>query len=127
MSLASFCVIVGVWEIVFGLPMLIRPAATIRWLRDTLEDHTTMRLIGFFFLVISVLVLSEGAQIGTDVLGLVRLFAWLTAGKCLLLCWWPRQFRRMTDLWFSNAAVVRCFGVLATAIGVWLLDLSGSI
>jgi hypothetical protein len=33
----------------------------------------------------------------------------------------------MTDLWFSNAAVVRCFGVLATAIGVWLLDLSGSI
>ena len=127
MSIASFCVIVGVWEIVFGLPMLIRPAATIRWLRDTLEDHTTMRLIGFFFLVISVLVLSEGARIGTDILGLVRLFAWLTAGKCLLLCWWPRHFRRMTDLWFSNAAVVRCFGVLATAIGVWLLDLSGSI
>ena len=127
MSIASFCVIVGVWEIVFGLPMLVRPAATIRWLRDTLEDHTTMRLIGFFFLVISVLVLSEGAQIGTDVLGLVRLLAWLTAGKCLLLCWWPRQFRRMTDLWFSNAAVVRCFGVLATAIGVWLLDLSSSI
>ena len=127
MSLASFCVIVGVWEIVFGLPMLIRPAATIRWLRDTLEDHTTMRLIGFFFLVISVLVLSEGARVGTDGPGLVRLLAWLTGGKCLLLCWWPRQFRRMTDLWFSNAAVVRCFGVLATAIGVWLLDLSSSI
>jgi hypothetical protein len=86
-----------------------------------------MRLVGFFFLVISVLVLSEGARVGTDGPGLVRLLAWLTAGKCLLICWWPRQFTRMTDLWFSNAAVVRCFGVLATAIGVWLLDLSGSI
>jgi uncharacterized protein YjeT (DUF2065 family) len=127
MTLSSFCVIVGVWELVFGLPMLVRPAATIRWLRDTLKDPTMMRLIGFFFLVISVLVLSEGARVGGDGPGLVRLLAWVTGGKCLLICWWPRQFARMTDLWFSNAAVVRCFGVLATAIGVWLLDLSGSI
>ncbi len=127
MSIASFCVIVGVWEIVFGLPMLVRPAATIRWLRDTLGDHTTMRLIGFFFLVISVLVLSEGARVGGDGPGLVRLLAWVTGVKCLLICWWPRQFAGMTDRWFHNATVVRCGGLLATAIGVWLLDLSGSI
>ena len=127
MSLASFCVIVGVWEIVFGLPLLIRPAATMRWIQDTVEDHTTTRLVCFFFLVISVLVLSEDARVGTDGPGLVRLLAWVTGVKCLLICWGPRQFARMTDWWFPNATVVRCGGLLATAFGVWLLDLSGSI
>jgi hypothetical protein len=126
MSLASFCVIVGVWECVLGLPLLIRPAATIQWIKDTLEDHTMTRLIGFFFLVISVLVLSEGARVGTDGPGLVRLLAWMTGGKCLVMCWWPRLARKKV-VWFSNETVVRCLGVLVTAIGVWLLDLSGSI
>ena len=126
MSLSTFCVILGVYEIILGIPLIVRPAATGLWIRGVVKEEILMRLIGFFFLVIGVLVLSEGTSVGTDSAGIVRLLAWVTAIKCIFLCWWPRWFSALKDWYWRKPGLLRVFGVLATALGVWLLAVSSS-
>lgn len=127
MSLSTFCVIVGIYEIMLGVPLVVRPAVTGIWIRGFMKEDLLMRLIGFFFLVIGVLVLREGTSIGTDSAGIVRFLAWVITIKCFFLCWWPRWFSAMKDWYWEKPRLLRVFGVLATAFGVWLLGVSSSI
>jgi len=127
MSLAAFCIIVGVYEIMIGVPLVVRPVMTLRWLENALKEDTLLRLICLFFLIIGVLVLSRGTTIGIDSAGLVRLLAWVTAIKCCFLCWWPQWVHGMIDWCWDKPKVMRLFGAFATALGVWLLKVSASI
>lgn len=127
MSLATFCVIVGVYEILVGVPLVVKPAATASWFEDAMKNDPLLRLLGFFFLVISALVLVRGAAVGLDSAGLVRLLAWVSAFKCFLLCWWPQQVIAMKDWYWNRPQLMRVLGVIATALGVWLLNVSRSI
>jgi len=127
MSLATFCIIVGIYEVMIGLPMVVRPAVTSRWFEGALKEDTLLRLVCYFFLVIAVLVLSEGAAISASNEGIVRFLAWATAGKCIVICWWPQWVIAMKGWYWGKPKVIRVFGVAATALGVWLLNVSCSI
>ena len=127
MSLATFCIILGVYEVMIGLPLVVKPQATASWLENAMKNDPLLRLLGFFFLVISVLVLVRGAVVGLDSAGLVRLLAWVCAFKCFLLCWWPHRVLAMKDWYWDKPQLMRVLGCVATALGVWLLNVSRSI
>ncbi|MEC9476781.1 MAG: hypothetical protein VX764_07065 [Planctomycetota bacterium] len=127
MSLATFCIIVGIYEIMIGLPLVVKPQETANWFEGVIKNDLLLRLIGFLFLVISALVLVRGATISLDAAGIVRLLAWVCAIKCCLLCWWPQRVIAMKGWFWPRPQLMRVFGVIATAFGVWLLDASRSI
>ncbi len=118
MTLSTFCFIVGVFELLFAIPMLVAPRAMTAWVREFYAQEKLLRLVCALFLMLAVLVLIEDPSVGTDVAGLVRLVAWVTAIKCLAGCWWPTsklQFfdRLLSASWWSRAA-----GPLALVVGI---------
>jgi len=126
LNLETFCIVVGVYEIMIGIPLLVKPLATGRWLEGAMKEDALLRAFCLLFLILAVLVLTQGASIGTDAAGLVRLLAWATALECLVFCWWTNWARAIT-IWFCDKAHwMRSLGILATGIGVWLLKVSGS-
>jgi uncharacterized membrane protein len=122
MTLATFAYIVGIIELLFGLPMLVSSKKAAAWIRKAFQDDVLIRVIGALFLVISVLVLlTEGTQIGTDVPGLIRLVAWLTVVKSLIFAWFPDVARDVRDKWLADSGMRTLWGLLATTIGVLFL------
>ena len=47
LSLSAFCVLLGLWELIIGLPLALRPAATGGWLEELLEQEHWLRLACF--------------------------------------------------------------------------------
>ena len=127
MTLESFCIIVGVYELMIGIPLLVRPLATGRWLQRAMKEDVLIGLFCLLFLTVAVLVLIQDASIGFDSAGLVRLIAWLTAVECFLFCWWPGWAREIISWIDEEPLWLRSLGVISTGIGLWLLRVSGSI
>lgn len=126
MNLETFCIVVGVYEIMIGIPLLVKPLATGRWLEGAMKEDALLRAFCLLFLILAVLVLTQDASIGTDAAGLVRLLAWATALECLVFCWWTKWARAITSWFCDQSRWMRFLGILATGIGVWLLKVSGS-
>jgi hypothetical protein len=126
LNLETFCIVVGVYEIMIGIPLLVKPLATGRWLEGAMKEDALLRAFCLLFLILAVLVLTQDASIGTDAAGLVRLLAWATALECLVFCWWTKWARAITSWFCDQSRWMRFLGILATGIGVWLLKVSGS-
>lgn len=126
MNLETFCIVVGVYEIMIGIPLLVKPLATGRWLEGAMKEDALLRAFCLLFLILAVLVLTQDASIGTDAAGLVRLLAWATALECLVFCWWTKWARDITTWFCDQSRWMRFLGILATGVGVWLLNVSGS-
>ena len=47
MSLATFCIIVGIYEIMIGLPLVVKPQETANWFEGVIKNDPLLRLIGF--------------------------------------------------------------------------------
>ncbi len=127
MTLESFCIIVGVYELMIGIPMLVKPLAAGRWLQGAMKEDALLRFFCLLFLTLAVVVLAQDGSIGSDSAGLVRLIAWLTAVECFLFCWWPGWAREIISWIAEKPLWLRSLGVISTGIGVWLLKVSGSI
>lgn len=127
MSLSAFCVLLGLWELIIGLPLALRPAATGGWLEELLEQEHWLRLACFLFLAASVLTLWSAPPLESSAQGVVQVLAWLTAGKCLFGCWWPRRLAALSTGWRRSPGRMRLLGILATGLGAWLLQVSRSI
>jgi len=121
MSLDTFAVILGTYQLLIGIPFVAKPAGTIRWLERALEEDTLVRVVCFFFLVSAILVLKSDPTIGSDRAGVIRLLAWITAIKCLLACWWPNAIVAMKRSFWESTFVMRIMGIAVTALGIWLL------
>jgi len=126
MNLEIFCIVVGVYEIMIGIPLLLKPLAVGRWLADEIKQDALVRAFCLLFLILAVLVLRHDASIGSHTVGLVRLLAWVTAIECFVFCWWTKWIRDITSWFCDKAHWMRFLGILSTAIGVWLLKVSGS-
>jgi len=120
MSLATFSYIIGVFELLIGIPALLHPDKTIKWVLHVLKSDVYVRTMGAVFLVLSVLVLLENAEIGSDVAGLIVLMAWITAVKSIGVCWWPAWWIGIAERMYAKPAF-RSFGVLAVGIGILFL------
>ncbi|MDE0960496.1 MAG: hypothetical protein OSB09_06925 [Planctomycetota bacterium] len=120
MDLISFSLMVGIVQLLLGLPMLLQPDRVDRWFRVISEDDLWLRSLGYLWLVSAVLVLFENATVGTDVAGLIRLLAWATAIKSLILCWWPKPLIRLRQQIYG-VAVRRWMGLAPTVVGLLCL------
>ena len=118
MNLPTFCFIVGVFELLFAIPMLVAPRAMTAWVREFYAQEKLLRLVCALFLMLAVLVLVEDPSVGTDVAGLVRLVAWVTAIKCLIFCWLPTAQLQFFDRLLSMSWWSRVVGPLALAVGI---------
>jgi len=107
---------VGTAQLLAGIPILMVPDRFGRWLASACKEDVLIRSMGYLWMVAAVLVLFENARVGTDVEGLVRLGAWATAIKCLMLCWWPQQLMRMRQKIYGSR-VNRVMGIAACTIG----------
>jgi hypothetical protein len=100
-------------ELLIGIPLLIRPAATAEWMIKFMKDDVRLRMVGGVLFVIALLTLVENWSVGMDVAGLVRLVAWITAIKCLTLAWYPYWAESMSERFYSIPAVRPVVGALA--------------
>ena len=120
MTLSTFALILAVVELLIGLPLLVAPRETADWLVRLSGKDIQCRLVGAVLLVICVLVLAEDASVDWSVAGVLRLWAWLGAVKCLVLCWWPGWLENLAELMLARPILQRAFGLLATAVGAFL-------
>ncbi len=86
-----FCMIVVPHALLIGIPALFRPSSVEQWLEKIQEETELLRVVGYFWSMMAVLVLVKNPSVGTDVEGLVGLLAWGTLIKCVFLCWWPAR------------------------------------
>ena len=121
MTLPTFCFILATLELLIGIPMLILPGPTTRWFLAFKKNDDLLRVVGVMFLILAVLVLVEDPAPGTDIAGLMRVVAWLTALKSLSFCWYPKWHTGISER-FLSASWRRCLmGVIAVSWGVLFL------
>jgi hypothetical protein len=121
MTLSTFSFVLSALELLLGIPLLLSPGKTGQWLLKLMRHDLLSRVVFAFFFTLAFLVLTEGATIGADVAGLMRLVAWLTALKCLLYCWYPRFNADLAERFLSIPAADRFGGAVAVAAGVLFL------
>ena len=123
MDVATFAFILGVYECLVGIPLILNPRATFLWfVRSQENNDALLRVVGAMFLVMGLLVLTGGARITADVTGFVRLLAWVTVFKCLALCWCPHVLLRIQQRFLTASPLAqRLMGVVALALGLFML------
>lgn len=121
MSISAFSYLLGVVELLVGIPMLLFPHRTGEWFVQFMKNESRLRVAGAVFVVVAVLTLTEGVAIGTNTAGLMRLVAWVTALKSLVTCWFPAWQARRAERILSRPAMRHVMGVLAVGFGVLFL------
>ena len=71
-----FCMIVVPHALLIGIPALFRPSSVEQWLEKIQEETEVLRVVGYFWSMIAVLVLVKNPSVGTDVEGLVGFLVW---------------------------------------------------
>ncbi|MBT3835169.1 hypothetical protein HOF56_02870 [Candidatus Peribacteria bacterium] len=121
MSIESFAYMIGIIELLIGIPLLVRPKETTKWIEKFMKEDHLMRTIGGLFLVVSFLILKDDPSVGTDIPGLIRLVAWLLAAKSLIMCWCPKCVEGVKKMWLRDADMQLLGGLLAIVVGVLLI------
>ncbi len=121
MTLSTFSFAISAVEFLLGIPLLLSPDKTGQWLVKLMRHDLLIRVVFAVIFTLAFLVLTEGAAIGADVAGLMRLVAWLTALKCLLFCWYPRLNADLAERFFAVPAADRFAGAVAVLAGVLFL------
>ena len=116
---------IGIVEILLGVPLIVAPDRTMKWMKKMMDDDAIVRLVGGMFVIVCVLILLEERQIGTDVAGLMRLVVWISLVKTLIMCWWPQYTRNVMNRFSAMPAFRYFMGFMATIIGV-LFVLAGN-
>ncbi len=84
MSPEHFCLIMAIWEISVGVPLLLRREPFLRWVEEFTQNTTKVRVLFFTWLVIGVLAISENPKPAWDLNGILSLLAWVTTIKCAI-------------------------------------------
>ena len=124
MELSTFAAVIGLVELCLGIPMMILPEQTSRWLVKFLSDDTDVRVVGGIFFVLGALVILENPSIGLDLDGLLRLIAWLTAIKGIFYAWHPHWINASKLAWLRDHHLALFGGIVQTAFGVLFLAAS---
>ena len=118
MTLVTFCTIVAALEFLIGLPMVVAPAAAAQWMIRFVRDEITYRLTGVLLVAMGAAALAHDCVFSTDVAGVVRLMALLTAVKGVFVCWWPGHHVRIVDAVLSSPMKARLIGIFAVCVGL---------
>ncbi len=121
MSLPSFCLVLGVAELLFAIPMLVRPQQTAKWFLDLKHNDPIIRIVSAPFLIMGILVLTQDASLGFHLAGVVRLLIWVVCIKSLILCWWPLKHARFAEKFLTGLLTQYLVGAVAAAWGLLFL------
>jgi len=121
MTLTTFAFTIGILELLVGFPFLFASSATTKFLLKLLRNDVFMRTFGLVIVIISALVLRDGAAIGTDASGLIRLVAWISLIKGLSFVWFPSFLVGISEGIFKKAELSPLFGLVAVVFGILLL------
>lgn len=118
MSLMSFSATLGIVFLLYGIPMVLQPKATSKWVLSVLKDDFHCRIIGTIFTVLAALTLMfNGYMIGSDPEGLITLVALLTFAKGVMAAWFPAFAYDMKKRWYANESLQIFGGIIATVLG----------
>ena len=120
MELSTFATITGIFELIIGIPLIVAGLATNKFIQKVLSNEVTMRIMGAVITVICALVLLDGATIGTDPEGLIRLVAWIGFIKGISAAWRPDILVGISQSFLKQEFLLLA-GIVGTAIGVLLL------
>ena len=118
MELSTFAYIIGTLMFLVCLPMLVSPAKTVAYLKKVIEDDTSLRTWGGIYVIVSVLVLKEGVEIGTDASGLFRLLAWSMFINGLVIAWSPKSIKPMQMKMLNNKGALPVHAIIGVVLGV---------
>ena len=121
MTLSTFATVIGILELVAGLPMMLFPRRTAESFTRLLDDENLLRAISAATLVLCALPLLEDPSIGFDTAGLVRLLAWVGAVKGLVNCWIPKHVTAPARWILARPVLVSIGGAIGVALGVLLI------
>ncbi|MCB9808489.1 hypothetical protein H6770_04520 [Candidatus Peribacteria bacterium] len=121
MELSTFAITIGVLEILIGLPLVLYPKSTMKWLDKMFKEELMMRTLGALMTVLGALVVIQNYEVSVTVEGGIRLVAWLTFFKGITWAWWPETAVRMKKKWGKSQQRMTFGGVMATAIGMLLM------
>ncbi len=122
MKASTFAVLIGVYMALLGPVLLIAPATVIETLDLAMQDSFQMAIVLIVFAMISTLVLAHKPAGKSLAERIVRLLAWLTLIKVVVLFWvpalleWSIRFMHKIPL-----PVLRIEGLIVSALGVWLI------
>ncbi|HCI04255.1 MAG: hypothetical protein QF755_02115 [Candidatus Peribacteraceae bacterium] len=118
MELTTFAYIIGTLMFLVCLPMLVSPDKTVAFLKKVIEDDTSLRTWGGIYVVVSILVLKEGIEIGTDASGLFTLLAWAMFVKGLVIAWSPKSIKPMQMKVLNNKGALPVHAIIGVVLGV---------
>ena len=121
MELSTFAYAIGIFELIFGLPLLFYSKQTMKCVEKAFKDDFQIRFIGVIMTIVGALVLVEKYEISASPEGLVILVAWLVFLKGLIFAWWPQTAITMKKKFMKNEAALTLAGIAATAVGLLLL------
>lgn len=126
MELSTFATVIGMIELLFGIPLLAFPKEASRWIMKLMKDEVDVRLIGGFLFLLGGLVIYENPSIGFDIEGVLRLLAWAVAIKGIFYAWHPEWITSMKIHWLKDHNLALLFGVITVAFGI-LFIAAGSV
>ena len=122
MKASMFAILIGVYLALLGPVLLIAPATITETMGTAMQDPFQMSIVLILFAMFSALVLANKPAGNGLPEKLVRLLAWLTLIKVVVLFWVPAA-RELSITYLQKVplSLLRIEGLAATAIGFWLI------
>ena len=127
MELSHFAAIIGFLELVVGIPLLVSPGKTSKWITMFIKNDTLTRFTGGLAIMLCGPVLLSNHTIGSDISGLIVLIAWLGAFKGLVYAWWPEHLQSLAKKFLDNSSAASVGGLVAITLGILLLYASAIV
>ncbi|MDE0737160.1 MAG: hypothetical protein OSB47_15160 [Pirellulaceae bacterium] len=122
MKASTFAILIGVYLALLGPVLLIAPATIPETMGAAMQDPFQMAVVFILFAMLSTLTLAHKPAGNGLPEKLVRLLAWLTLIKVVVLFWVPAARElSITYLHKVPLSLLRIEGLAATAIGSWLI------
>ena len=122
MKASTFAILIGVYLALLGPVLLIAPATITETIGTAMQDPFQMAIGLILFAMFSTLALANKPAGNGRPEKLVRLLAWLTLVKVVLLFWVP-ALRELSITYMHKVppSLLRIEGVVLSAIGPWLI------
>lgn len=126
MEILTFANSIGILDILIGLPLLLYPKQSRKWLDHLCKEEQLIRIIGALMAMYAGGILLGGYYVDLTPVGLLQLVAWLVFLKGLTWAWFPGFVQQMKKKWLKSDTILTISGLAATAIGS-LLVYAGSV
>ncbi len=117
MDLSTFATVIGMLELLIGIPLMVFPEESGRWIVKAMKEDVDIRVIGSILFILGGLVIFEDPRIDLNLEGFLRLVAWCTAIKGVFYAWHPDWVTSMKTPWLKDHNTCLLLGVLMNAFG----------